>query len=163
MSEQLKLIIQSVKTELDKDPNGIIAGKINEGTTIKEKNFDPALQIYYDFLSECNGARFGAIDLFGAEILEKYQFMVSDIPGGDERWFYIGQILYEPLLFNKNDLKLYLFYRETEDVDPTDCFGYLDDFLMNYVFGKKYAEIIPDADNDEWYQLLKKLNMGECG
>ena len=77
MTEQLKLIIQSVKTELDKDPNGIIAGKINEGTIIKEKNSDPALQIYYDFLSECNGARFGAIDLFGAEILEKYAFIYA--------------------------------------------------------------------------------------
>ena len=159
MTEQLKLIIQTVKTELDKDPNGIIAGKINEGTTIKQKNSDPALQIYYDFLRECNGASFGAIDLFEIEILEKHQFVVTGIPGGEENWFCIGQILYEPVLINKNDLKLYLFYRDNEDVDPADCLGYLDDFLMNYVFGAKYVDIIPDADNDEWYQLLKKLKL----
>ena len=159
MTEQLKQIIQAVKSELDKDPNGIIAGKINEGNTIKADNYDSALQIYFDFLNECNGASFGAIDLFEIEILEKHQFVVTGIPGGKENWFCIGQILYDPLLFNKNDLKLYLFYRDNEDVDPADCLGYLDDFLMNYVFGAKYADIIPDSDNDEWYQLLKKLKL----
>ena len=159
MTEQLKQIIQTVKSELDKDPNGIIAGKINEGNTSKADNYDPALQIYFDFLNECNGASFGAIDLFETEILEEHQFVINGIPAGEENWFCIGQILYEPLLFNKNDLKVYLFYRDNEDVDPADCLGYLDDFLMNYVFGAKYADIIPDADNDEWYQLVKKLKL----
>ena len=37
------------------------------------------------------------------------------------------------------------------------CFGNLDTFLNDYVFGKKYAEIIPDAEEEEWYIFLNKI------
>ena len=159
MNDKLKIIIQTVKIELSKNPNGLIIGKIRDGNTLKVDNCNANIQSYYDFLDICNGARCGSIDFFGTDMLNDYQFMVSAIPGGEEEWFYVGQILYEPVVINKTNSKVYCIYRDNADDNLGDCYGYFDDFLTDYVFGKKYADIIPDAEDDEWYQLLKKLKL----
>ncbi len=158
MNNKLVEIIQTIKVELNENPNGLVIGKIRDGLTT-ELEICNNIQSYYDFLKVCDGARCGSIDFFGSDILLKYQFMVETIPGGQDNWFYIGQILYEPVVINKIDSKVYRFYRDNEDDSSGECFGYLDEFLMDYVFGKKYSEIIPDAENDEWYQLLQKLKL----
>ena len=62
-------------------------------------------------------------------------------------------------VLNKTDTKVYRFYQGFEDDIEPDCFGDFDDFLLEYVFGDKYAKIIPKAYEDEWYRLLKKLNL----
>ena len=106
--------------------------------------------------------RCGSIDIFGADIIQDYQFMVNNIPGGNDKWLYIGQILYEPVVINKIDSKVYRFFRGNEDINTADCLGLFDEFLLNYVFGDKYAEIVPDAEDDEWYRFLKKIKVEKC-
>ncbi len=45
-------------------------------------------------------------------------------------------------------------------VAPSTCgLGPLDTFLEDFVFGPRYAEIVPDADQEEWFQLLVKLGL----
>ena len=159
MNDKLKGIIKLIKTELEKEPAAIIIGNLADG--IQSKVFSDDLNIgeYYEFLRECNGARCGAIDLWSFEELLKNQYRVSEIPGGKDNWVCIGQILYEPTVINKADGNVYRFYQGHETNISADCFGNFDEFFMRYVFGDKYAKIIPDADEEEWYQFLKKIGL----
>ncbi|MBE6842549.1 MAG: hypothetical protein E7510_06920 [Ruminococcus sp.] len=162
MNDKLKTVIKTIRLELNNDPDGIIIGKIRNGNTEQSDNSNPKIQSYFDFLKECNGVRCGSIDIFGADIIQDYQFMVNNIPGGNDKWLYIGQILYEPVVINKIDSKVYRFFRGNEDINTADCLGLFDEFLLNYVFGDKYAEIVPDAEDDEWYRFLKKIKVEKC-
>lgn len=157
MNDKLKEIIHTVKLELSKDPSLILIGKLHDGSENAGENENHNIQHYYDFLKESNGARCGSIDFWSAELLKKNQYRVLDIPGGENEWICIGQILYEPLVLNKNDFKIYRFYQGCEDVVQGDCFGDFDYFMLNYVFGTKYLDIVPNAEDDGWFQLLKKL------
>lgn len=67
--------------------------------------------------------------------------------------------MYEPLVVKLDTEDIYLFYQGYENEIEVKCFGNLDTFLNDYVFGKKYAEIIPDAEEEEWYIFLDKLNL----
>ncbi len=49
---------------------------------------------------------------------------------------------------------VYLFYQGEESETAPLCFGSLDDFLMQYALGKKYSEIIPETEDDDWYIFL---------
>lgn len=50
-----------------------------------------------------------------------------------------------------------MFLRKDElDNAPIFCFESFSDLMKNYVFGKGYRDIIPDAQNDEWYIFLKE-------
>ena len=159
MNDKLKCIIQTIKLELSKEPLAIVIGKLGNGSRNEVLNGNLVIQPYYEFLRECNGARCGSIDLWSSEMLLKNQYRVTEIPGGEHNWICIGQILYEPTVINKMDGKVYRFYQGHETDMAADCFGIIDEFLMRYVFGNKYAEIIPDADDEEWYQFLKRINL----
>ena len=159
MNDKLKEIIHTVKLELSKDPSFIVIGKLSDGSENLGVTENNNIQQYNDFLRECNGARCGSIDFWSVELLLKNQYRVLDIPGGENEWLCIGQILYEPLVLNKNDLKVYRFYQGGEDEIQGDCFGDFDYFMLNYVFGVNYLDIMPDAEEDEWFQLLKRLNL----
>ena len=157
MTEKLKQIIEKLRYELSKDPSLVIAGKINNSTCKKVKELP--VKPYCDFLDVCDGARCGIIDLWNSENIKKNQYRVTDIIGGSEKWVCIGQILYEPLVFNLKDEKIYLFYQGYENEVKGRCFGNFDDFLLNYVFGKQYKELIPDIVNDEWYMFLTDIDL----
>ena len=51
---------------------------------------------------------------------------------------------------------LYLYFQGHEDDKEPIYLGQFDDFLANYVFGAKYAEIVPNCDEDDWYTFLKE-------
>ncbi|MCM0665512.1 hypothetical protein [Flavobacterium tyrosinilyticum] len=67
----------------------------------------------------------------------------------------IGQILYEPLILDTISGNVYIFSRDDDDEMPMTKRGDLEYFLINYVFGDKYQEIIPDYEGDEWMLFLK--------
>lgn len=159
MNGKLKWIIETVKLELRKEPSAIVIGKLGDRNKNEILNDNLKIQSYYEFLREYNGARFGSIDLWSSELLLKNQYRVTEIPGGEDNWTCIGQILYEPTVINKKDGKVYRFYQGHETDMQADCFGVFDEFLLRYVFGEKYAEIIPDAEEEEWYQFLKRINL----
>ncbi|MDG0872237.1 hypothetical protein FLT15_24985 [Paenibacillus thiaminolyticus] len=160
MNETLKKIIEKTRIALESDPDGPVIGKIRSG---KEVDFEKIKgpKDYYDFLGISNGARCGAIDVFPFETMSGSQSLLEFIENPEdakEQWIYIGQTLYEPLLINELDGLVYQFY-EGPPLEKGECYGTFDCFLLNYVFGKKYSEVIPDADNDDWFQLLKKLQI----
>lgn len=159
MNDNLKNIIKIIKLKLREEPNSIFIGKLNDD--IKDKVICDMLdiQIYYEFLIECNGAYCGSIDLWNSDMLLKSQYRVKDFPGGKDNWVCIGQILYEPIAINKIDGNVYRFYQGYESDIKPDCFGCFDDFLTMYVFGNKYADILPNAEDEEWYKFLMKNNL----
>lgn len=157
MTQKLNQIIEKVRYELSKNPSLITAGKINNGICKDDK--DLSIKPYREFLDVCDGARCGIVDLWSNENIKKNQYRVMNIDGGNEKWVCIGQILYEPLVFNLEDEKIYLFYQGHENEIKGKCFGNFDDFLLNYVFGKKYKELISDTVNDEWYMFLTDIDL----
>ncbi len=156
MNNRLKEKIEKVRLELQNESFAIIIGKLNEGINCSE---NIALNSYYKFLNVCNGGRCGAIDLWSDELLFSNQYRVVELVGGEEKWLCIGQILYEPLVMELNTEEVYLFYQGCENEIEGKCFGKLDDFLEDYVFGRKYAKIIPNADEDKWYIFLEKIKV----
>lgn len=157
MTKKLNQIIEKVRYELSKNPSLITAGKINNG--IYKDGKDLPIKPYREFLDVCDGARCGIVDLWSNENIKKNQYRVMNIDGGNEKWVCIGQILYEPLVFNLQDEKIYLFYQGYENEIKEKCFGNFDDFLLNYVFGEKYKELIFDMVNDEWYMFLTDIDL----
>lgn len=135
----------------------MLIGKINIQISKRENNLFP--NAYFNFLQVCNGARCGSIDLWSAELIPKNQYRVTEMEGGKEKWLCIGQVLYEPLVMNLVDEGIYLFYQGFEKDIEAKYLGKLDDFLENYVFGAKYAELIPDVEDEEWYRFLKKIGI----
>lgn len=155
MNNELCKKISKARYELSKDVSSVIFGELNDGVVCDE---NLRIKPYCDFLNVCNGASCGDIDLWSNEDIGQNQFRVTDLDGGSEKWVCIGQILYEPLVINLDSEEVYLFYQGHEKEIEGKCFGKFDDFLMEYVFGEKYAEIIPDVQDDEWYSFLRRIN-----
>ncbi|ANY67523.1 hypothetical protein BBD42_14350 [Paenibacillus sp. BIHB 4019] len=154
MDEKLLSIIRKLRGNLLDEPESIIYAEINEGNTkiITDNDY---LKEYYDFLREADGARCGMFDLWSFGELSKHQFRISDFSGAEEKWIEIGQVLYEPVVINKESGQVYLFNQEEPDTEGRDL-GSVSNFLANYVFGPQYGELVPNADSEEWYLFLKK-------
>ncbi len=153
MNKELRNLLGKIKYELSDDPSSIIYAEI-EDAFLEDVDISLYTKLYSDFLQECNGARFGAIDIWGSDDFLQNQYRVVNIAGGNQEWICIGQVLYEPLVINKENELVYLFYQGEESETAPLCFGSLDDFLMQYALGKKYSEIIPETEDDDWYIFL---------
>lgn len=157
MNHNLKNIILTVRRSLKSDQNGIIIGELGE-KNLMINNDNSILEEYFDFLRECDGARCGSIDFWSFKELSLHQYRIVNLATEGKCWIEIGQILYEPLVINKIDGKVYRFY-QNQSIDKRECFGDFDNFLLNYVFGEKYSQIVPDTHDDDWYQFLRKLDL----
>lgn len=158
MNNNINEIIEKIKKELSEDPNGPIKGKVSKGIDLKFQSIDIGVEKYYEFLKICNGARFGDIDFFSFDNLDDAQYFIEDSLDDNHQWMNIGQILYEPLVIDKKDGRIYQLGSYPGE-GTVKCYGEFDDFLLEYVFGEKYKEIIPDSEDDEWYKVLKKLKI----
>ncbi|MCM3700712.1 hypothetical protein [Paenibacillus macerans] len=133
----IKKYIHRIKEQLANNPDSILIGQINEGNPrpdIEDKH--KVLVEYLEFLHECDGVSLGEIDIFPSHELPRNQFYVESLKGGTETWLFIGLVLYEPIVINKTDGKVYRFYRDIPTDTPEECFGSFNHFLMNYAFGK---------------------------
>jgi hypothetical protein len=113
-------------------------------------NANTGVEPWDRFLAEADGGRFGSIDLWSADELDQKQFYASEMPGGSGAWLVIGQILYEPLAVSRETNQVVLYARNCE---PKDL-GEIDYLLAHTVFGDGYASVIPDAEQEEWWQLI---------
>ncbi|MFE6076989.1 hypothetical protein ACFVQB_21225 [Paenibacillus sp. NPDC057886] len=155
MNSQLKNVIEQVNEALVQDDDSIIYGEINSG--IEVINADtPHMRQYYDFFGISNSARCGGIDFWSYEELNKNQYRLTSWMDDVGDWLEVGQVLYEPLVINRNSGLLYVL-KEEEGIQVEENMGEWDDFLFNYVFGNGYRSILPGVDVDEWYLLLKRL------
>ena len=153
MDNDLLKIISVAREKLKETPHSMLFGDLPNGED-KISNNNDIFPAYYEFLKVCNGARCGDIDLWSNNDLPDTQFYIEELDGGRDIWLCIGQILYEPLIFNCMDEKVYFFRKDELDSAPIFIFDSFYDFFKNYVFGQKYKEIIPDVDNDSWYDFL---------
>ncbi|WP_334073571.1 MULTISPECIES: hypothetical protein [Paenibacillus] len=159
MNESLKRNINKLKEQLASHPDSILIGQIHEGNPHPEiEDKHGGLAEYTQFLQECDGASFGEIDLFPSRELSRNQFYVETLAGGTETWLFIGLILYEPLVINKTDGKVCMFFRDIPVDSPGKCFGSFDHFLMGYAFGKKYLDLVPVDLEDGWVMLIRELD-----
>ncbi len=148
--------LKYIKMKLNEEKDSIVFADINEGTHNINFSNEPNLIEYQDFIKVCNGARFGSIDLWGLEEIDKNQFYIEqDI----DIWICIGQILYEPVVISKKNGNVYLFNTYNNCIDYDKNFGGFNHFLSNFVLGNQYNEIIPDIQSDEWYIFLKKIEV----
>lgn len=154
MNDEIKKIIDCLKEGLKEDSSNIVFGKLNDGIVAVNEVNSLKIGKYSDLLKGTNGARCGDIDLWSYSELERNQYVLSDIQDEKESWLSIGQILYEPLIINRFDGNVYILIMD-EDSTMMNCFGELDFFLKNYVFGSGYCEIIPNSEEDDWYLFLK--------
>ncbi|MHA6534213.1 hypothetical protein [Paenibacillus sp. BAC0078] len=159
MDSHLKSIIEKVKKKLVNEPDSIIIGELNQGNISIKPNEDH-LKDYFDFLSEVDGARCGAIDIWSYDELAEHQFRVSDYleEKEDDKWIEIGQVLYEPLFINANSGRV-LCFKQGYPLSEGQSLGDFNYFLLNYVFGRKYAELVPDSHLEYWYQFLVKIKI----
>ncbi|WP_377887534.1 hypothetical protein [Alkalihalobacillus sp. R86527] len=154
MEDLLKLSIEKVMNELLADPDSIIYGELNRGIEKSVENNITPIDYYY-FLKLSDGARCGAIDIWSYEELPSHQFRVSDFSGGHEKWIEVGQVLFEPLVIHKESEAVYL-YQSEQLLKVADNF---EEFILTFAFGDKYEELIPDSYFDEWFLLLKRLDL----
>lgn len=154
LNDNLIKIIDLAKQKLKERPGSILFGDLAKGEDKIPDNLN--CPIYSEFLKICNGARCGDIDFWSINDLSQNQFYVINMEGGQEVWLCIGQVLYEPLILNKRDKKVYLLRKDELDNAPIFCFESFSDLMKYYVFGEGYRDIVPDAENDEWYIFLKE-------
>lgn len=155
MNKELSILLKELRLKLKDEPTSMIYADMNIKTDKIINNYGKS-QTYFDFLKECDGARFGAVDLWSFSELSEHQFRITELVGETENWLEIGQVLYEPLVIEKSTGLVYLF-KQSAPERLERSFGEFDDFLFHYVFGRKYGEIVPDAEiDDEWYQFLMR-------
>lgn len=146
MNESLKNRIAQIRFALKIDPAGIVAGDIR----LPNANAGTGFALWDQFLAEADGGSFGSIDIWSVDELDQKQFYASQMPGGSAAWLVVGQILYEPLAVSRKTHQVVL---HPQNGDPM-ILGKIDDFLSHTVFGNGYAEVIPDAEQEEWWQLI---------
>jgi hypothetical protein len=146
MNESLKNRIAQLRLALKIDPAGIVAGEVRPPNA----NAGTGVALWDQFLAEADGGSFGSIDIWSVDELAQKQFYASQMPGGTAAWLVVGQILYEPLAVSRETNHVVL---HPQNCDPRTL-GEIDEFLSHIAFGYGYAEVIPDAEQEEWWQLI---------
>ena len=155
MDIKIVKMLDIAKDKLNLDLTSIVYGELSKGNS-SIINENEKLNEYFEFLKHCDGARFGGIDLWSYEELPSNQYRCADLCKG-EQLLEIGQILYEPLVINKINGEVgYLSQDKPNEIKYR--FGSFNNFLINYVFGIKYSEIIPDSHEDNWFDFIQTLN-----
>lgn len=148
MNESLRTKMAQVKEKLDADPAGVIAGEFRPSTT----SVATGIACWDQFLAVTNGGRFGSIDIWSTDEIDQNQFYTSQMPGGSSAWLVVGQVLYEPLAVSRKTHEIVL---HPQNGSPKNL-GEIDQFLMHNVFGEGYADIVPDVEQEEWWQVIHK-------
>lgn len=143
----IEALILKFKNKLEQKQGNIIFGKINgENLSIKEKG------IYYDFLRIADGVRCGVIDLWSYKDISRNQYMIID----KEKWLCIGQVNYVPLVLEKKSYDVYIYDETKEENKQWSFVSDFNDFIINYLLGDKYVMIVPDCEDDLWYQFVHR-------
>jgi hypothetical protein len=151
MDSAAKEIVAKVRKALDAAPASIVAGELRNG--LPEASCGVA---EWDlFLSNINGGRFGAFDIWSLEELDMNQVFASVMPGGQHDWLVIGQMIYEPIGLNRASGEVVCF---PEGREPMGL-GIVGMFATNYLLGKAYSTVIPNSEQDEWWNVLREAQV----
>lgn len=171
MNSEFMQNILRAKHLLETNPSNMSYGMIEGGVTeevlrLNEGLLTPLgeqLAEYIDFIREVSGFSLGSIVLFDFTRIPNFQNLLDFLPRRETEWFCIGKIMSEPIGINRKDGRVYWFSEIPYSNEGIDL-GSFSQFLEMYVFGLKYAEIIPGADEDEWVQFMikNKLIWRQC-
>ena len=152
----LKYYILQYKNALEEKSDNVFFGKINEGNSLINEKGD-----YYDFLKIADGLRAGTIDLWRYKDIDKNQYMITN----NANWICIGQIDYIPLMLKKDSNEVYIYNEFMEKDKQWQIISKFNEFITDYVFGEKYCMIVPNVNEDQWYQFIKNLKLWSknCG
>ncbi|MEL7498759.1 MAG: hypothetical protein AAFN77_14215 [Planctomycetota bacterium] len=150
MENDLREMISHLRTALNARDDGPRVGNIPAGNA----NSNVEISVWCDVLKECDGGRFGSIDLWSSSELPSYQGQMLDVDDPDN-YLIVGQILYEPVAINKATGVLHWLPTGA----PSTELGNPDRFLRHFVFGSGYAEVIPDVDQEPWWQFLSSQSV----
>ncbi|WP_053781345.1 hypothetical protein [Paenibacillus xylanivorans] len=157
MNSRLNSLLQVIRHELEHDDSSIIYGDMQKGIDTYG-DIDANLVQFYEFLKISNGARFGSIDLWAYEELERQQYRLDQWIGESDNWLEIGQLLYEPVVISKLTGEISILMDEVSINDSKKIIQF-DDFLIHYILGKGYEELVPGFEYDEWYHFLVRLKL----
>lgn len=161
MKNELKKIINAAKDLLRSNTTNMTFGIIEDGITEDVLSINQELincsnqktRQYVEFVQEVSGLSLGSIVLFDYQEIKNHQSLLGFLSDWEINWLCVGKIMSEPIGINKQDGKVYWF-SEIPYSDEGLCLGTLNEFLEEYVFGRKYSEIIPWIDEDDWYQFM---------
>lgn len=153
-----------MRKEIEDNLDTIVFAKISCG--IKENELlgtselldNSKLTEYIDFLKESRDSAFGEVVLFSYSELQEYQYYIDELPDKYSDLICIGKILSDPIMISKKDGKVYWISGYPYLLNKK-CLGNFNRFMMIYVFGRRYSQIIPWADEDEWYKFLRELRI----
>lgn len=157
MNSRLNSLLQVIRHELEHDDSSIIYGDMQKGIDTYG-DIEANLVQFYEFLKISNGARFGSIDLWAYEELERQQYRLDQWIGESDNWLEIGQLLYEPVVISKLTGEISILMDEVSINDSKKIIQF-DDFLIHYILGKGYEELVPGLEYDEWYHFLVRLKL----
>lgn len=163
MNTELMQNIFRAKHLLEANPTNMSFGIIGEGTDEDELQRNETLfasagkQLaeYTDFVKKVSYFSLGSIVLFEFTRIRNFQNLLNFLPEWETQWLCIGKIMAEPIGINREDGRVYWFSEIPYNDEGTDL-GSFPQFLKTYVFGPKYAEVIPGPDEDEWVQFMIK-------
>ncbi|WP_417395956.1 hypothetical protein [Gimesia chilikensis] len=145
MNENLRETIKQLRSSLVALDDGPRIGEIRPGNA--DARFE--VESWDDVLVECDGGRFGAIDLWSAEEIPSCQQAIQPLDNASD-YLVVGQILYEPIVINRRSELLHWLPVNAQPV----ALGTADLFLNHFVFGSGYSELIPDVEKEHWWQFL---------
>jgi len=157
MNPELNSLLQMIRYELEQDSSSIIYGVMQKGIDTYENNHGQFVQLY-EFLTICNGARFGSVDLWSYEDLKEHQYRLGQWIAESDEWLEIGQLLYEPIVMNRWTSEICILMDEIP-LNESKKYKQWDDFLIHHIFGKGYQELVPGFECDEWYHFLVRLKL----
>lgn len=145
INDELRETIKQLRSSLQALDDGPRIGEIRLGC----KDARCEVSSWREVLAECDGGRFGAIDLWSAEELPSYQQTMLPVENSSN-FLIVGQILYEPIAIERGTEILHWLPVGSQAV----ALGTGAHFLSYYVFGAGYRELIPDVEQERWWQFL---------
>jgi hypothetical protein len=148
--------LRRLRSILEADPDGILAGSIREPCRADLTSLRLHWRSYADFLERTDGATFGSVDFWSWNDLPNKQYPAIDFPGGPQRWLVVGQILYEPCALDAESGELRLFRRYGEPEGQS--LGGLSSFVGR-LLSRDYASVVIEGEHDEWWRALERAGL----
>lgn len=143
---ELMFLIEKTKKIIANDVDDIVFCKINE--CIQSQNIDNINEEHQKILRIFNGGRFGIIDIWDIDFLNKNQYRTPD----NSALYEVGQILYEPIFINKINGKVVI------TIDNELIFTNFNfcEFVFYYIFGEGYFTLVENKYSDLWLNFINE-------
>ncbi|MFI5824579.1 hypothetical protein ACIA8I_36690 [Streptomyces rishiriensis] len=168
ISPELRQAVVAARATVQLEREWSMMNSIPEGVTAPSGMEAPAE--YLELLPAANGGIFGRIVIFDVKTVGKMQFYAdetegSPVPLDRESWFCFGKVNEDPLFINQKDGSIWGFPDMGIIWWQSDTFerltDNLNDFLMEYAFGRGYRSLSGAPEDDQWWRLLMRMESTE--